>query len=122
MAQYPKTGSIGSIGSIILAILEVQVLLHEGLCEALGSRKRQLVLRGRALRWAWRLHTRSCLDGEARALTLRVHAVLEYTDPWADATSRSMSGFFNLHHRGTGGPDLGDPRRSGDANYSGASG
>ena len=27
MAQYPKMGSIGSIGSMILAILEVQVLL-----------------------------------------------------------------------------------------------
>ena len=28
MAQYPKIESIGSIGSIILAILEVQVNLH----------------------------------------------------------------------------------------------
>ena len=27
MAQYPKTESVGSIGSIILAILEVQVAL-----------------------------------------------------------------------------------------------
>ena len=35
MAQYPETKSIGSIGSIILAILEVQVYVCqiEGSCE-----------------------------------------------------------------------------------------
>ena len=39
MAQYPKIESIGSIGSIVLAILEVQVSLSSGV-SALGRRPR----------------------------------------------------------------------------------
>ena len=56
MAQYPKIESIGSIGSIILAILEVQVAvchgasifelnLHVRLCQLLFPQRPALVLR-----------------------------------------------------------------------------
>ena len=39
MDQYPKLESIGSIGSIILAILEVQVYIHCGIRRSKGPRR-----------------------------------------------------------------------------------